>query len=120
MPFDVDATNFFPFVENLYFGTNNADGFSPIVFDDDGSIFVALFGSSGVLGFASTDTRDAGGTPIEAGQPIEVVRAEGNHIVVKPSPHDAPPEPQRSENKNDILAQSAESLGIEPLDDPLG
>ena len=60
------------------------------------------------------------GSPIDAGQPIEVVRAEGNHIIVRPSRHDAPPEPQRAENKNDILAQSAESLGIEPLDDPLG
>ncbi len=66
MPFDIDETNFFPFVENLFFGTNNADGFSPIAYDDDGAIFVALFGVSGVLGFASTDTRDANGTPIEA------------------------------------------------------
>jgi membrane protein implicated in regulation of membrane protease activity len=60
------------------------------------------------------------GAAIEAGQPIEVVRAEGNHIVVRLSPRDAPPEPQRAVNKDDILAQSAESLGIEPLDDPLG
>ena len=66
LPFDVDATNFFPFIENLFFGTNNSDGLSPIVFDDDGSIFLTLFGPSGVLGFASTDTRDASGTPIEA------------------------------------------------------
>ena len=60
------------------------------------------------------------GAPIDAGQPIEVVRAEGNHIIVRLSSHDAPPEPQRAENRSDILAQSAESLGIEPLDDPLG
>jgi membrane-bound ClpP family serine protease len=59
------------------------------------------------------------GSPIEAGAPIEVVRAEGNHIIVRPSVHDGPPEPQRDENKSDILAQPAESLGIEPLDNPL-
>jgi membrane-bound ClpP family serine protease len=58
--------------------------------------------------------------PIEAGQPIEVVQAEGNHIVVRPSPHEIPPDSQRDVNKDDILAQPAESLGIEPLDDPLG
>lgn len=58
--------------------------------------------------------------PIEAGQPIEVVQAEGNHIVVCLSSHSAPPDAQREENKNDILAQPAESLGIEPLEDPLG
>ena len=66
MPFDIDVTNFAPFVDNLFNGANTADGFSPVVYDVDGSIFVALFGVSGVLGFASTDTRDAAGTPIEA------------------------------------------------------
>lgn len=60
------------------------------------------------------------GTPIEAGQPIEVVQAEGNHIVVRPSKLDAPPEHQRAASTDDILAQPVESLGIEPLDDPLG
>jgi len=60
------------------------------------------------------------GTPIEAGQPIEVVQAEGNHIIVRPSRLDAPPEGQRVTSTDDILAQSVESLGIEPLDDPLG
>ncbi len=66
MPFDVDVTNYAPFVQNLFFGGNDADGFSPVVFDADGSIFFDLFGASGVLGFASTDTRDADGNPIEA------------------------------------------------------
>ena len=66
MPFDVDATNFAPFIQNLFTGSNVADGFSPVVFDEDGSIFTTLFGISGVLGFASTDTRAADGTPIEA------------------------------------------------------
>jgi membrane-bound ClpP family serine protease len=60
------------------------------------------------------------GTPIEAGQPIEVVRAAGNHIIVRPSRRDAPPEQQRAASTDDILAQPVESLGIEPLDDPLG
>ncbi|MEM1438368.1 MAG: hypothetical protein AAF545_08550 [Pseudomonadota bacterium] len=67
MPFDVDETNFAPFIDNLFFGGNTADGLSPVVFDEDGAIFDALFGpGTGVLGFASTDTRDANGTPIEA------------------------------------------------------
>ncbi|MEM9321259.1 MAG: hypothetical protein AAGA41_00380 [Pseudomonadota bacterium] len=66
---DIDETNFAPFIDNLFFGGNTADGLSPIVFDEDGAIFAALFGpGTGVLGFASTDTRDAAGTPIEAVQ----------------------------------------------------
>ena len=69
IPFDVDETNFAPFIDNLFFGGNTADGLSPIVFDEDGAIFAALFGpGTGVLGFASTDTRDAAGNPIEAVQ----------------------------------------------------
>jgi membrane-bound ClpP family serine protease len=60
------------------------------------------------------------GVPIEAGQPIEVVQAEGNHIIVRPSRLAAPPENQRAASTEDILAQPVESLGIEPLDDPLG
>lgn len=66
IPFDVDVTNYVPFIQNLFFGANTADDLSPVVFDADGSIFVDLFGVSGVLGFASTDTRDAAGNPIEA------------------------------------------------------
>jgi len=65
MPFDVDVTNFAPFIDNLFFGNNTSDGLSPIVYDEDGSIFLALFGPSGVLGFASPDTRDGNGVPIE-------------------------------------------------------
>jgi membrane-bound ClpP family serine protease len=60
------------------------------------------------------------GTPIEAGQPIEVVQAEGNHIIVRPSRLQGPPDQQRAASTDDILAQPVESLGIEPLDDPLG
>lgn len=66
LPFDVDVTNYAPFVDNLFFGGSTPDGLSPIVYDADGSIFLDLFGDSGVLGFASTDTRDADGNPIEA------------------------------------------------------
>lgn len=62
---DIDVTNFLPLVQNLFFGTNTSDGVSPIVFDEDGSIFISLFGVSGVLGFASPDTFDASGVPIE-------------------------------------------------------
>ncbi len=66
MPVDITVDNYAPFVQNLFFGGNTSDGFSPVVFDADGSIFTDLFGISGVLGFASTDTRDAAGNPIEA------------------------------------------------------
>lgn len=62
---DIDVTNFAPLVQNIFFGGTTSDGVSPIVFDDDGSIFVSLFGFSGVLGFASPDTFDANGVPIE-------------------------------------------------------
>ena len=54
------------------------------------------------------------------GHPIEVVQAEGNHIVVRRSRHEAPPEDQQATRQDDILAQPVELLGIEPLDDPLG
>ncbi|TQV86078.1 carboxypeptidase regulatory-like domain-containing protein [Exilibacterium tricleocarpae] len=65
LPFDVDVTNFQPFIDNLFNENNNSDGLSPIVYDEDGSIFIALFGVSGILGFASADTFDSNGTPIE-------------------------------------------------------
>lgn len=67
MPFDIDETNFAPFVQNLLFGTNIADGVSPIIFDDDGAIFLALFGLDGnsVLAFGGPDVFDANGVPVE-------------------------------------------------------
>lgn len=65
MPFDIDVTNYFPFVENLFSEKNEADGYSPIVFDQDGAIFSELFGFASILGFASVDTRDDEGNPLE-------------------------------------------------------
>ena len=66
LPFDIDETNFVPFVNFLFGLPTTPDGLSPIAFDEDGAIFTALFGfGTGVLGFATADTFDANGVPIE-------------------------------------------------------
>jgi len=56
------------------------------------------------------------GMPIEAGDVIEIIQIEGNHIVVQPAD-------EISANKKgpqeDILSQPIETLGLEELEDPL-
>jgi membrane-bound ClpP family serine protease len=54
--------------------------------------------------------------PIESGQPIEVVEATGNHIVVRGLAADAP---MKELPSDDILSRPLDSLGLEELDDPL-
>jgi hypothetical protein len=47
---DIDINNYVPILNGLF------DGESPIVFDEDGSIFTALFGAgTGILGFAGPE-----------------------------------------------------------------
>lgn len=54
MPFDVDETNF-----DIILNEFSPDGLNPIVFDEDGAIFVFLFGpGSGVIGFATPNLLD--------------------------------------------------------------
>lgn len=57
------------------------------------------------------------GFAIEAGQPIKVVAIKMNVIMVQPfDPKDEVPD----FDDDDVLSQSIEELGIDPIDDPLG
>ncbi len=56
------------------------------------------------------------GMPVEAGDVIEVIQIEGNHIVVQPA--DEIPA-NKKESQEDILSQPIETLGLEELEDPL-
>ncbi len=56
------------------------------------------------------------GLPIDIGQPILVISVKMNHLVVRPVDADAPPPVKDAE---DILARPVDSMGIEPLDEPL-
>jgi len=57
------------------------------------------------------------GMPIEQGQRVKVVEVKANRVVVRPVDDD---EPVVSSDEGDMLSRSLDSLGIEPLDDPLG
>ena len=61
------------------------------------------------------------GMPIEPGQAIRVIQVRGNQVVVRPS-DERPDEPNAvrpTSPSDDILSRPADTLGIEPLDDPL-
>lgn len=66
LPVDVDQTNFAAWLPAIFGGPTATDGFSPIVYDEDGAIFDALFGpGTGILGFATPDIFDINGVPLE-------------------------------------------------------
>ena len=56
------------------------------------------------------------GSPVEAGEKIEVISIRTNRIIVRP----VFTRELDESNDDDILAQSPESLGIENWDEPLG
>jgi membrane-bound ClpP family serine protease len=55
------------------------------------------------------------GMPIEPGQRVRVIEVRGNRVVVLPVSEDS----QSQGEKDDILSQSIESLGLNPFDEPL-
>ena len=57
------------------------------------------------------------GMPIRSGETIEVVDVQTNHIVVRPATGAEPPPENATEE--DVLSQPIDSLGLDPLDDPL-
>ena len=58
------------------------------------------------------------GTSIEADQSVEVVQVRHIRLVVRPSDQSPPPFSQDPQQQ-DILSQPIESVGLDPLDDPL-
>ena len=56
------------------------------------------------------------GMPIEAGQRVRVIAVHGHRVLVRPADDEPPPPPRK---QGDVLSQSIESLGLDPLDDPL-
>jgi membrane-bound serine protease (ClpP class) len=58
------------------------------------------------------------GLAIEPGTPVRVVEVHGPRVVVRPLSADEPPE-GAAELANDILSQSIDQLGLDPLSDPL-
>jgi len=61
------------------------------------------------------------GAPIDEGQPIEVVRIQGNHIIVRPVKTNAPLPSQLPQDAttppDDILSQPLSDVKLTPLDE---
>lgn len=60
------------------------------------------------------------GVAIDAGQPVVVIEVHGNHMVVRLDEPSDEPDHTAAMDRDDILSQSIESLGLEELDEPLG
>ena len=58
------------------------------------------------------------GSPIEAGQAVEVVQIRHNRLVVRPADQATPPK-QPESRSDDILSQPIDRMGLDPFDDPL-
>lgn len=67
LPTDINGTNFAPLLQSVIFGGSGiADGLSPVILDDDGSIFAALGFPAGVLGVATPAVFNADGSIAES------------------------------------------------------
>ena len=54
------------------------------------------------------------GMPIDAGQPVRIVKIDGKSMVVHP--HDGPIDPDDA-SPEAVLGQAIESLGIDPFEE---